>query len=294
MTHTIFFGLCIGAAIALAALGLSIAYRASGAVNAAHGELVLYGAYAAYAAQLAWPSAAGTPLVALVLAFSIAAALGIVLELAVVHPLRARPLDALIATLGASLLLRAALRAVAGETERVVALPQWLDGAWQITPDLSFPRAQVYVLAVTWVAFAALVVLAATGAGRRLFGADARGELAHRDGAPRATPRMETLAFGFGAGLAGIAGVALVTLTGSVPSEGLPIFAAAFVVMAFGGAGSVRGVVAGGLAIGVATELVRPAYGTPAALAVVLAALLLFLQKRPHGPFAPRGRSAAS
>ena len=100
------------------------------------------------------------------------------------------------------------------------------------------------------------------------------------------------MTFALGAGVAGLAGVALSQLTNVGPNLGQAYIVDSFMVVVFGGVGSLWGTFVGGMTLGVVNKLMEPWAGAILAKVVVLVGLILFIQRRPRGLFPQRGRAA--
>lgn len=288
--QTLFFGLSAGSILVLAAIGLAITFGVMGVINMAHGELIMLGAYSAWWLQQLLP---GQPGLALILAvpfgFLIAAAFGIAIERSVIRFLKGRPLETLLATFGVSLILQQLVRTVFSPLNRAVAAPEWLRGSWQVTEALSISYSRLAVLIFCLVVFALLwAVMRFTRLGLEVRAVTQNRDMARAMGVKAA--RVDMLTFGLGAGVAGLAGVALSQITNVGPNLGQNYIVDSFLVVVFGGVGNLWGTLVAGMTLGVLNQVLQPWVGAVLAKIVVLVGVILFIQKRPQGLFPPRGR----
>ena len=294
----LFAGLSLGSILVLVALGLAITYGLMGVINMAHGELMMIGAYATYLVQGLFrqhlPEAFDAYVLAAVpVSFFAAAAVGAVLERTVIRWLYGRPLETLLATWGISLILIQAVRSAFGAQNVPLENPAWMSGGWALLPNLTLPYNRIVMLA-----FAALVVIgvalliACTRLGLFVRGVTQNRRMAACVGVN--TARIDTLAFSLGAGIAGLAGCALSQVGNVGPDLGQSYIVDSFMVVVLGGVGQLAGTVIAGLGLGVINKLLEDWTGAVLAKIMVLVFIVLFIQKRPQGLFAMRGRSAES
>ncbi|WP_353981730.1 urea ABC transporter permease subunit UrtB [Salinicola endophyticus] len=288
--QTLFFGLSAGSILVLAAIGLAITFGVMGVINMAHGELIMLGAYTTWLIQQALP---GQPGLALLLAipggFLVAAAFGIVIERCVIRFLKGRPLETLLATFGLSLILQQLVRTLFSPLNRRVESPAWLQGAWQINDALSLTLNRLGVLGFCLLVFAALwALMRYTRLGLEVRAVTQNRAMARAMGVRAA--RVDMLTFGLGAGVAGLAGVALSQLTNVGPNLGQGYIVDSFLVVVFGGVGNLWGTLVAGMSLGVINQVLQPWVGAVLAKIIVLVGVILFIQKRPQGIFAPKGR----
>ena len=293
-----FSGVSLGSILMLAALGLAITYGLMGVINMAHGELMMIGAYATYMVQNAFKAWApgwfdAYVLVAIPVAFMSAALVGAALERSVIRWLYGRPLETLLATWGISLILMQAVRTLFGAQNVAVENPSWLSGGLQVLPNLILPWNRVAILV-----FAAAVLLAvALLIERTRLGLFVRGVTQNRRMAACVgvhTARIDTWAFSLGAGIAGLAGCALSQIGNVGPDLGQGYIVDSFMVVVLGGVGQLAGTVYAGLGLGVLNKLLEGWQGAVLAKIMVLVFIVVFIQKRPQGLFALKGRSAES
>lgn len=282
-------GTAQGALLLLAALGLSLTFGQMGVINMAHGEFLMIGAFSAYLVQQVIASSDVSIPVALPVAFVVAGLLGLLLEVSIIQWMYRRPLDTLLVTVGVGLILRQAALQIFPSQGVPVEKPSWLDG--QLTIDgYNWPLRQVFTILL---AIACVAILAAwlkyTSFGRRI-----RATVQNRDLAETAgisTRTVDRLTFFVGSGLAGVAGVAASLIGGTNSQMGAQYIIPAFLVVAAGGIGQLKGTVIAALGVGVVLSCF--ASWTTGSLAQVLALVLVivFLQVRPQGMFTVRTRS---
>jgi len=291
----VFNGLSAGSILLLVAIGLAFSFGLMGVINMAHGELIMVGAYSAYVMQSWLPTVIGDignelylP-IALVLAFTTAAVLGIVLERVLIRRLYGRPLDTLLATWGVSLVLQQAARSIFGAPNVQVVAPSWLRGGFEVVPGLVLPYPRLFILALAVACLAGVYVyLFRTHRGRLIRAVMQDRQMAGALGVK--TSQIDVSTFALASGLAGVAGCALALLGPIGPSLGTFYIVDAFMVVVLGGIGQLLGTVAAAVGIGVSTAAIE--FQTSASLGKVIVFLLviLFLQWRPAGIIARRGR----
>ena len=290
--ETAFFGLGLGAVLALAAVGLAITFGVMGVINMAHGELIMLGAYTTYVVQQLMPNAIDwSLLVAVPTAFLVAGLVGVLIERAVIRFLYGRPLETLLATFGISLILQQAVRTVFSPLNRSVETPSWMAGTLEINSALSLTLNRVYIIGFTILLFIALMQLLR----RTRLGLEVRAVAQNRDMARAMGVRsswVDAMTFGLGSGIAGVAGVALSQLTNVGPSMGQSYIVESFMVVVFGGVGSLWGTLTAGLSLGLAEKFMEPWAGSVLAKILLLVFIILFIQKRPRGLFPQKGRAA--
>ena len=290
--ETVFFGLSLGSVLVLAAIGLAITFGVMGVINMAHGELIMLGAYTAWALQQLMPGAVTAALLlSLPAAFVFCALVGVAIERSVIRFLYGRPLETLLATFGISLILQQAVRTFVSPRNVPVANPPFMRGTLDVNPVFSLTLNRLWILAFCLVVFAALLALLR----RSRFGLEMRAVAQNRQMARAMgvrSARVDSLTFGLGAGIAGVAGVALSQLTNVGPNLGQAYIVDSFMVVVFGGVGNLWGTLVGGMTLGVANKLMEPWAGAILAKVLVLVFLILFIQRRPRGLFPQRGRAA--
>jgi urea transport system permease protein len=292
--QTLFFGLSLGSVLVLAAMGLAITFGVMGVINMAHGELIMLGAYTTWGMQVLLPDAAGLALVlSIPAAFAVSAAVGILIERTVVRHLYDRPAETLLATFGISLILQQAVRSLFGPLNRSVAAPGWMSGSVEVFNGLPLTWNRIVIFAFCLlVFFGVLALLRYTRFGLELR-AVAQDRRTARTLGVRSS-RIDAVTFGLGAGIAGMAGVALSQLTNVGPNLGQAYIVDSFLVVVVGGVGNLWGTLVAGLSIGIGNKLLEPVTGAVLAKIVLLIAIILFIQKRPRGLFPQRGRAAAT
>jgi urea transport system permease protein len=290
--ETSFFGLSIGSVLVLAAIGLAITFGVMGVINMAHGELIMLGAYTTYAMQLLLPKHIGISIVvAIPAAFVVSGCVGMLIERGVVKFLYGRPLETLLATFGVSLILQQAVRNLAGTANNVpVSTPEWLAGSLQINEALSVTYNRLYILLFALGVFGVLLAVLK----RTRLGLNVRAVAQNRAMAKAMGVRSEwvdTLTFGLGSGIAGVAGVALSQISNVGPNLGQQNIVDSFMVVVFGGVGNLWGTLVSGMSLGVINQILEPFYGAVLAKILVLVALIVFIQRRPSGLFPQKGRA---
>lgn len=290
--ETLFFGLSLGSILALAAIGLAITFGVMGVINMAHGELIMLGAYTTYGVQQLFPDHIGLSLLmAVPAAFLVSGGVGVVIERGVIRFLYGRPLETLLATFGISLILQQVVRTFVSAQNVAVTTPEWMSGSWQINPVFSLTFNRLYVLLFAIFVFAALMLLLK----RSSLGLQVRAVSQNRAMAKAVGIRTEwvdAMTFGLGAGIAGVAGVALSQLTNVGPNLGQSYIIDSFMVVVFGGVGNLWGTLVGGLGLGVFNKFLEPVTGAVLAKILVLVFIIMFIQKRPRGLFPQKGRAA--
>jgi urea transport system permease protein len=292
LLETLFFGLSLGSVLVLAAIGLSITFGVMGVINMAHGELIMIGAYTTYVVQLLMPNAIEySILVSIPAAFIVSGLVGVVIERGVIQFLYGRPLETLLATFGISLVLQQAVRSIFSPLNRSVVSPEWMSGSFEIAQGLSFTFNRLYILVFAILVFVGLLlVLQRTRLGLEVRAVTQNRAMARAMGIRSA--RVDVLTFGLGAGIAGLAGVALSQLTNVGPNLGQGYIVDSFMVVVFGGVGNLWGTLVAGLSLGVMNKILEPMAGAVVAKILILIFIILFIQKRPRGLFPQRGRAS--
>ena len=292
MFETIFIGLSLGSILLLIALGLSITYGAMGVINMAHGELIMLGAYTTYVIQLLMPDLLEySLLIAVPAAFIVTGLVGICIERSVIRFLYGRPLETLLATFGISLILQQAVRTIFSPLNRSVITPEWMSGSLEIAQGLSITYNRLYIFVFALLVFAVLLaIMQKTRLGLEVRAVTQNRAMAQAMGIRNT--RVDILTFGLGAGIAGVAGVALSQLTNVGPNLGQSYIVDSFMVVVFGGVGNLWGTLVAGLSLGVVNKSLEPFAGAVVAKILVLIFIILFIQKRPRGLFPQKGRAA--
>lgn len=289
--ENLYFGLALGAVLLLAAIGLAITFGVMGVINMAHGEMIMLGAYTTYVVQMLMPESIGASLlVSIPAAFLVSGLVGILIERSVIRHLYGRPLETLLATFGISLILQQAVRSIFGPLNREVITPDWLAGTFMVNPGLSLTYNRLYIIIFSLVVLAVLALVLK----RTLFGLQMRAVTMNRPMASSMGIRtgwVDALTFGLGSGIAGIAGVALSQLTNVGPNLGQAYIIDSFMVVVFGGVGNLWGTLVGAMSLGVANKFMEPVAGAVLAKIFILVFIILFIQKRPRGLFALKGRA---
>ena len=311
MVQNAWYGISLGSVLLLAAIGLAITFGVMGVINMAHGEMVMLGAYATFVVQesirtktivLGLPGmlALEIPLpvnlsldwslpIAIPIAFLVAALVGMAIERTIIRFLYGRPLETLLATWGLSLILQQAVRSVFGPTNREVANPSWMSGAFEFG-HITITYNRLWILCFTLGVFALLLVmLRFTALGLEMRAVTQNRRMAAAMGI--ATSRVDALTFGLGSGIAGIAGVALSQIDNVSPNLGQGYIIDSFMVVVFGGVGNLWGTLVGAFTLGIANKFLEPVAGAVLGKIAILVLIILFIQKRPRGLFALKGRA---
>ncbi len=298
VVQTLFQGLSLGSVLLLAAIGLAITFGQMGVINMAHGEMIMLGAYTTYLVQQMFHALAPgwmdfSLLVALPAAFIVSGAMGVLIERGVIRFLYGRPLETLLATWGISLMLQQGVRTIFGPTNREVISPSWMSGAIDITSGLALTSNRiVIVLFSAAVLIGLMVAMHRTALGLQVRAVTQNRRMAASMGIR--TAWIDAMTFGLGSGIAGIAGVALSQIDNVSPNLGQSYIIDSFMVVVFGGVGNLYGTLVGALSLGVANKVLEPYAGAVLAKIFILVAIILFIQKRPRGLFALKGRSVES
>jgi len=290
--ETLYFGISLGSVLVLAGIGLAITFGVMGVINMAHGELIMIGAYTTYVIQQLMPNSIGLSiLVAIPAAFLVAGLVGIFMERTVIRHLYGRPLETLLATFGISLILQQAVRTIFSPLNRTVITPEWMSGSLEINSVLSLTWNRLYIVAFCLIVFFALMAaMKKTSLGLQVRAVSQNRSMARAMGVRSGW--VDAITFGLGAGIAGVAGVALSLLTNVGPNLGQAYIIDSFMVVVFGGVGNLWGTLVAGMSLGVVNKFMEPWAGAVLAKILVLVFIILFIQKRPRGLFPQRGRAA--
>ena len=292
-----FSGISLGSILLLVALGLAITYGLMGVINMAHGELMMIGAYATYvmqglfqkylpASMFDWYLVAAVPA-----AFLASALMGAALERSVIRFLYGRPLETLLATWGISLMLQQGVRSLFGAQNVGVENPSWMSGGVQLMGNLQLPWNRIIIIAFAFAVLGGMAWLI----GRTRLGLFVRSVTQNRPIASCMgvnTARIDTYAFALGSGIAGLAGCALSQIGNVGPDLGQGYIVDSFMVVVLGGVGQLAGTVYAALGLGVLNKFLEGWAGAVLAKIAVLVFIIIFIQKRPQGIFAMKGRSA--
>jgi urea transport system permease protein len=289
----VFAGASLGSILLLAALGLAITYGLMGVINMAHGELIMIGAYTTYVVQNFFK---GTGIfdyylaAAIPASFVVAALVGMALERSVIRWLYGRPLETLLATWGISLVLIQAVRTIFGAQNVQVENPAFMSGGIQLLSNVVLPWSRIWIVTfAAAVLFLVYLLLSKTRLGLYIRGVTQNRDMAACVGVP--TARIDTWAFGLGSGIAGLAGCALSQLGNVGPDLGQAYIVDSFLVVVFGGVGQLAGTVYAALVLGFANKLLESWSGAVLAKIALLVFIIIFIQRRPQGLFALKGRA---
>jgi len=288
-SENLLFGLSLGSILLLAAIGLAITFGVMGVINMAHGEMIMLGAYTTFAVQQLFPSLINVSLfIAIPAAFLVAGSVGMLIERLVIRHLYGRPLDTLLATFGISLILQQAVRTYSSNSVSVVS-PEWISGAWQINGAIALTYNRIYILFFSLIVLAVLaLILKKTLVGLQMRAVTQNRAMANSMGIKSSW--VDALTFGLGSGIAGIAGVALSQIDSVSPNLGQAYIVDTFMVVVFGGVGNILGTFFGAMSLGVLNKFLEPYTGAVIGKILVLVFIILFIQWRPRGLFALKGR----
>ncbi len=297
LAQNAWYGLSLGSVLLLAAIGLAITFCVMGVINMAHGEMVMIGAYVTFVIQeLARTTYAAYPglleyslLIAVPAAFVIAGLVGMLIERGIIRFLYGRPLETLLATWGLSLILQQGVRTAFGPTNREVSNPSWMSGAFE-AGHLNITYNRLWIICFALAVFVTLLaVLRFTRLGLEMRAVTQNRAMAAAMGIR--TGRIDALTFGLGSGIAGIAGVALSQIDNVSPNLGQGYIIDSFMVVVFGGVGNLWGTLLGAMTLGIANKFLEPMAGAVLGKIAILVLIILFIQKRPRGLFALKGRA---
>ncbi|MCB9930374.1 MAG: urea ABC transporter permease subunit UrtB [Alphaproteobacteria bacterium] len=292
----VFQGVSLGSILLLAAIGLAITFGVMGVINMAHGEMMMLGAYSTFVVQQAFrtflpPSVFDLYLIAAIpVAFLVAAIAGMAMERSVIRFLYNRPLETLLATWGISLILQQAVRSVFGATNQEVANPNWMSGGVEIIGGVVLTYNRLCIIAFCLIVLGLVVlVLRKTHFGLEMRAVTQNRRMARSMGID--SSRVDALTFGLGSGVAGIAGVALSQVGNVSPNLGQLYIVDSFMVVVFGGVGNLAGTFVAAMSLGILNKFLEPVAGAVLGKVVVLVLVILFIQRRPRGLFALKGRA---
>jgi urea transport system permease protein len=288
------YGLSLGSVLLLAAIGLAITFGVMGVINMAHGEMVMLGAYTTYVVQEVIrtrnPALFDYSLaIAIPLAFLVAGFVGILIERGIIRFLYGRPLETLLATWGLSLILQQAVRTAFGPTNKDVGNPSWMSGSFDLG-QITITYNRMWIIVFTLLIFVGLLgLLRFTRLGLEMRAVTQNRAMAASMGIR--TSRIDALTFGLGSGIAGLAGVALSQIDNVSPNLGQNYIIDSFLVVVFGGVGNLWGTLVGAFTLGIANKFLEPFAGAVLGKIAILVLIILFIQKRPRGLFALKGRA---
>ena len=293
---TLFSGLSLGSVLLLAALGLAITFGLMGIINMAHGEMLMIGAYTTFVVQTMFrnyfPGAFDAYIIVAVPAAFLASGLvGVLLERTVIRHLYGRPLETLLTTWGISLILIQAVRTIFGAQNVEVSNPSWMSGGFALGADVVLPYNRVVIVFfAAFVVFLVWLFLSRTRLGLYVRAVTQNRTMADCMGIP--TPRVDWMTFGLGSGIAGLGGVALSQIGNVGPDLGQSYIVDSFMVVVLGGVGQLWGTIIAAIGLGEVNKFLEPYSGAVLGKIFVLVFIILFIQKRPQGLFALKGRTA--
>jgi len=294
VAQNLWYGVSLGSVLLLAAIGLAITFGVMGVINMAHGEMVMLGAYTTFLVQdiirTSFPGLFDWSLaIALPAAFVITALVGIAIERGIIRWLYGRPLETLLATWGVSLILQQTVRSIFGPTNRQVGNPSWMSGSFDLG-GISVTWSRMYIVLFAIMVFLALLaVLNRTALGLQMRAVTQNRRMASAMGIR--TPFVDAMTFGLGSGIAGLAGVALSQIDNVSPNLGQGYIIDSFMVVVFGGVGNLWGTLVGALTLGIANKFLEPYAGAVLGKILILVLIILFIQRKPRGLFALKGRA---
>jgi urea transport system permease protein len=294
VAQNFWYGISLGSVLLLAAIGLAITFGVMGVINMAHGEMVMLGAYTTFVVQEVIRARAPwmfdySLAIAIPLAFLVAALVGMAIERGIIQFLYGRPLETLLATWGISLILQQAVRTAFGPTNREVGAPHFMSGAFELG-GLTITWNRLWIIVFAGLVLAALLaVLRFTTLGLQMRAVTQNRRMASSMAIN--TGRIDALTFALGSGIAGLAGVALSQIDNVSPNLGQGYIIDSFLVVVFGGVGNLFGTLVGALTLGIANKFLEPYAGAVLGKIVLLVLVILFIQKRPRGLFALKGRA---
>lgn len=294
VAQNVWFGVSLGSVLLLAAIGLAITFGVMGVINMAHGEMVMLGAYTTFVVQeiirqnvpelFDWSLA-----IALPLAFLFTGLVGVIIERGIIRFLYGRPLETLLATWGLSLIIQQAIQRIFTANIREVGNPSWMSGSFDLG-GLAITWNRFYIVIFALAVFVALLmVLKYTAIGLHMRAVTQNRRMASAMGIR--TPLVDAMTFGLGSGIAGLAGVALSQIGNVSPNLGQGYIIDSFMVVVFGGVGNLWGTFVGALTLGIANKFIEPYAGAVLGKIIILVLIILFIQRRPRGLFALKGRS---
>jgi urea transport system permease protein len=294
VAQNLWYGISLGSVLLLAAIGLAITFGVMGVINMAHGEMVMLGAYTTFVVQeVIRTKAPGlfdySLAMAIPLAFLVAALVGVAIERGVIRFLYGRPLETLLATWGISLILQQAVRTSFGPSNREVGAPNFMSGAFELG-GLTITWNRLWIIVFAAIIFAGLLAaLRYTELGLQMRAVTQNRRMASSMAIN--TGKIDAFTFALGSGIAGLAGVALSQIDNVSPNLGQSYIIDSFLVVVFGGVGNLWGTLVGAMSLGVANKFLEPYAGAVLGKIVLLVIVILFIQKRPRGLFALKGRA---
>jgi urea transport system permease protein len=294
VAQNVWFGISLGSVLLLAAIGLAITFGVMGVINMAHGEMVMLGAYTTFVVQeiirqnapelFDWSLA-----IALPLAFLFTGLVGVIIERGIIRFLYGRPLETLLATWGLSLIIQQGVQRIFTANIREVGNPSWMSGSFDLG-GLAITWNRFYIVIFALAVFVALLgVLKYTAIGLHMRAVTQNRRMASAMGIR--TPLVDAMTFGLGSGIAGLAGVALSQIGNVSPNLGQGYIIDSFMVVVFGGVGNLWGTLVGAMTLGIANKFIEPYAGAVLGKIIILVLIILFIQRRPRGLFALKGRS---
>lgn len=284
-----FAGLMLFSVFVLMALGLAIIFGQMGVINMAHGEFMILGAYVTYFVSNFFsafmPGVFGAYFfVAMILAFCASGILGLFVEWAIIRHLYKRPLDTLLATWGLSLILQQLYRSLFGAREVGVTIPDWMMGSMPVTDMIEVPINGVFVMILAiGISLSVYVMMFRSNWGKQVRAINQNRVMAGAVGIN--TEWTDRLTFGIGCGVAGVAGSAFTMIGSTGPTSGQLYIVDTFLVVVFGGAGSILGTIASAFSISQAQSIMEFFLSGSMAKVLTLLVVVGILMIRPQGLF---------
>ena len=292
--QNLFSGISLGSILILSALGLSIIYGLAGIINMAHGEFMMVGAYTTYCMQQLFEKIFPASMfdwsffLSLPFAFLTTALIGLIVERLVIRHLYSRPLESLLATWGISLIMIQLARTIFGDLTTVKS-PAILSGGWEISEGMILPYNRLFIMGLTIVIFTTVYLIFQ----KSRLGVKIRAVTQNRNMSACvgiSTKKTDMITFMLGSGLAGVAGCAVTLIGNVVPDMGQTYVVDSFLVVVTGGVGKLAGCVVSGLGIGVLSKAFEVPFEAVYGKVLILVLIIVFLQYRPKGLFADKGR----
>ncbi len=293
VVQNFFSGLSLGSILILIALGLAIVYGLAGIINMAHGEFLMIGAYTTYCIQVFFIETLGSKSdaffwVSLPVSFLVAGIWGFAMERLIIRFLYARPLESMLATWGASLVLVQIARSIFGDLT-AVKTPSVLSGGLSLIPHLVLPYNRLFIIGFTIVMISlTYFMLYKSRLGLRIRSVTQNRNMSSCLGIE--TRKVDMITFFLGSGLAGIAGCAMTLIGNVVPDMGQTYIVDSFLVVVTGGVGKLAGTIISGFSIGFLSKIFESFFEAVYGKVMILAIIIIFLQFKPKGLFPDKGR----
>lgn len=291
-----FAGLSLFSVFLLMALGMTIIFGQMKVINMAHGEFLTMGAYTTvFLSDLVSRSMPGLlPFyfpIAIAAGFCVAFIVGYGVEFGMVRFLYKRPLDTLLATWGLSMILQQTFRMVFGSREDSAIMPMWLMGSWAPGGGIDIPINGMMLLGLSIaMTLGIYFLLYKSRWGLRVRTTVQNREMANAVGIN--TKQTDRITFALGCGLAGVAGAAFTTIGSVSPSAGSLYIVDTFLIVVFGGAGSLIGTIISAFSVAQVQSILEFFTNGVLAKVYVLSLIIIILMIRPSGLIASKIRKA--